>query len=119
MPIYTVCNRCRCRVEKYGKHKCVGSSTNRTTQHKTVYNTSRWKKIVNYCISIEPMCARCGSNESLRVHHIRHVDKEPDYAFDINNLVNLCDSCHKEVHSICRSGQLDFKHKPMEYNYIL
>lgn len=56
----------------------------------------KWKKSVlkrdNY------KCTKCGSKESLNVHHIKSFSENKDLRFDINNGITLCNNCHIEVH---------------------
>jgi predicted HNH restriction endonuclease len=41
-------------------------------------------------------CRECGSKEKLHVHHIKERCKGGTN--DINNLITLCNNCHKEKH---------------------
>jgi hypothetical protein len=41
-------------------------------------------------------CRECGSKENLHVHHIK--EKSKGGTNDINNLITLCNDCHKEKH---------------------
>jgi 5-methylcytosine-specific restriction endonuclease McrA len=50
-------------------------------------------------------CRECGSKEDLHVHHI--MEKSKGGTNDINNLITLCNNCHKEKH----------KHEPV-YNIM-
>jgi 5-methylcytosine-specific restriction endonuclease McrA len=42
------------------------------------------------------MCRECGNKEGLHVHHIKERCKGGTN--DINNLITLCNDCHKEKH---------------------
>lgn len=42
-------------------------------------------------------CLRCGTNEQLEVHHIKHQRFGGGHN-DINNLVVLCKTCHAKWH---------------------
>lgn len=45
-------------------------------------------------------CADCGAeNKPLEIHHVIPRYENPDLAFDINNVVALCQDCHKLRHS--------------------
>ena len=48
------------------------------------------------------VCAVCESKESLQVHHILPRSKEPIMSLDKDNLILLCKTCHKKVHSTDR-----------------
>ena len=45
-------------------------------------------------------CSYCGSDKYLQSHHIIPKSKQPGLALNENNGVVLCDSCHKEHHSL-------------------
>lgn len=45
-------------------------------------------------------CADCGAeNKPLEIHHVIPRHENPDLAFDIDNVVALCQDCHKLRHS--------------------
>lgn len=45
-------------------------------------------------------CADCGAEDKpLEIHHVIPKHENPDLAFDINNVVALCQDCHKLRHS--------------------
>ena len=41
-------------------------------------------------------CRECGSTDRLHVHHVK--EKSKGGTNDINNLITLCNDCHKEKH---------------------
>ena len=73
--------------------------------HKTIYNTSRWKKLrLNYLI-FHPVCEACKKALAVEVHHINeisnaggNVEDMKRIGFDENNLMAVCPACHKEKH---------------------
>ena len=45
------------------------------------------------------VCAECGKkHERYEIHHVIPKYQRPDLAFDENNVVALCRSCHKKMH---------------------
>lgn len=46
-----------------------------------------------------PMCENCGSNICLHVYHILPRHSHPELAMDKENLMVLCEECHKKIHS--------------------
>lgn len=48
-------------------------------------------------------CQRCGNEQStdnpLHVHHIKPWAGNPEYRFDLENVIVLCRNCHRWVHS--------------------
>jgi len=59
--------------------------------------TNDEKKVYDYINKIEPYCVLCGSPYNLHRHHIRYgACGRKTY---IGNIIVLCDSCHKKVHT--------------------
>lgn len=97
-----------------------GSNDNqRKYFYDTVYNTSRWKRLRNHHIALNPLCACCSrghlfctsgmtTSEALAVEgygknrvssayivdHILPLWYDIDLAFEANNLRSYCLSCH-------------------------
>ena len=44
-------------------------------------------------------CQKCGSNKNLQAHHCVPYNVMPEMAYDINNGITLCRTCHAEFHS--------------------
>lgn len=47
----------------------------------------------------ERKCEICGTEISIEVHHIISRTKQPCLTFDNENLIVLCENCHKRIHS--------------------
>lgn len=49
------------------------------------------------------LCLLCLANKRITpcdmVHHIVEVSEDKSKAYDVNNLIGLCNSCHATVHS--------------------
>lgn len=63
---------------------------------------SCWNKKVKPEVSARQgfRCADCGAEDKpLEIHHVIPKHENPDLAFDINNVVALCQDCHKLRHS--------------------
>lgn len=63
---------------------------------------SRWNAEVKPEVSERQgfRCADCGAEDKpLEIHHVIPKHENPDLAFDINNVVALCQDCHKLRHS--------------------
>lgn len=44
-------------------------------------------------------CKRYGrTREAQTVHHIKHLEDNPELAFEDSNLISLCFACHNKVH---------------------
>lgn len=67
------------------------------------YKSNKWKKkresILRRDKYICRECVRYGKAcEATEVHHIKHVDEFPEYAFENDNLISLCKACHNKKH---------------------
>ena len=67
------------------------------------YNDTKWrnkrKKILRRDGYMCQKCKRYGRRtEATTVHHIKHADEYPELAWDDDNLVSLCGSCHDKEH---------------------
>ena len=87
-------------VERYWKtHKPYnfidGSSRNRK------YNKRKWINLAKKCYKRDNFtCQNCNKKGGqLNAHHILPWAGNKELAFDINNLITLCVSCHAKVHN--------------------
>ena len=72
------------------------------------YNDIRWKRLRNWFISNNPLCAECAKKgivtPATEVHHIipflSAVDESVrwDLLLDVDNLLSLCNKCHHNIH---------------------
>jgi hypothetical protein len=44
-------------------------------------------------------CQICGESNSLHIHHILSRSTTPELTFDPENLITVCENCHKKIHS--------------------
>ena len=54
-------------------------------------------------------CQKCGTTENLHCHHINGYTQNKILVNDIENVITLCKSCHKEVHSEVGCRYVDLK----------
>lgn len=55
----------------------------------------KWSKVRKEHLNKFSVCAACGRNTKLEVHHKIPVHLNPDLELDPNNLITLCDDpCH-------------------------
>lgn len=45
------------------------------------------------------VCAFCGSNENLTIHHTKPSKTNPHLRYNYNNMVVLCHECHRKHHT--------------------
>lgn len=67
------------------------------------YITTRWKRkraaILRRDKYLCQDCKRYGrTTEAKEVHHIKHLEDHPELAYDDDNLISLCKSCHNARH---------------------
>lgn len=56
-----------------------------------------WRKVRNEHIAMNPVCAVCGRDNKLEVHHIKDFSENPELELDLRNLITLCrgaTKCH-------------------------
>lgn len=64
----------------------------RTTWQRKVFKT--------VCDSQNNKCFDCQKVEPKDIHHVEPVYKNPELAFELSNVVALCEECHKERHKV-------------------
>ena len=70
-----------------------------------VYNSPEWHKLRTLARALNPLCAdpyrihdRAGITEpATEVHHIQAIVDAPDRAYDLTNLMPLCNRCHARI----------------------
>jgi 5-methylcytosine-specific restriction protein A len=89
------------------KKKKYTKKTN-NENHAFVYNTRIWRILRLQYLTKNPLCERCKKMEKLSlaidVHHIIPIstgktrEAKQRLGYDINNLMALCEECHKYIH---------------------
>ena len=60
------------------------------------YQSEKWKETREEVLERDDHeCQACGTDDDLHVHHIQPISAGGP-RFDTNNLVTLCNHCHKE-----------------------
>src|SRR3990167_2401737 len=63
--------------------------------------SSEWRRVRAEHLARNPLCALCGGEKTLEVHHIKMFSTNPELELDKNNLITLCESgkngvvCHR------------------------
>ena len=75
---------------------------------KNIYSTARWRKMRAAKLMEQPLCECCLEHDIIKfatdVHHITEISTETDLdkqlalAYDFNNLMSLCETCHMRLH---------------------
>jgi DNA modification methylase len=72
-------------------------------ERQTLYARNVWKELAKEILKRDNYkCQKCGngniSNNKLVVHHIKEWARYPEFRFEKNNLITLCEKCHKKEH---------------------
>jgi 5-methylcytosine-specific restriction endonuclease McrA len=61
-------------------------------------NNKKWLSLKSRILYERQYCEICKTNRFLQVHHILSRSTNPELAMDKENLMVLCEECHKEIH---------------------
>ena len=84
------------------------------TKNKGFYSNAKWRKTRLKVLARDHFeCVMCNAEgrltinqkQSLEVDHIKELDSHPDLAYDMDNLVTLCVSCHNKKHNRYQKGK--------------
>lgn len=75
-----------------------------------IYNSQRWRELRAWKMICNPLCEECEKEGKIvpvdDVHHIvsftstnNEVERKR-IAYDFNNLMSLCDECHRKKHNV-------------------
>ena len=62
-------------------------------------NHKKWLELKSILLYEKKVCEICGSDKSLQVHHILPRSSNPELIMDKENLMVLCEECHKKIHA--------------------
>lgn len=78
-------------------------------ERKRIYQTERWRRLRAVKVSMNPLCELCEKDGRVTptedVHHIQSFMSTDDpvqrnfLAYDFDNLMSLCKTCHQKVHN--------------------
>jgi len=106
-----VCKNFKCKIGSFknGKGWCYLTLNNKFKEY---FEIKLKNKITNYQNQKEWLqkrsdilrrdkftCLKCGKKNSLHVHHILSRTNYPEFTFENENLITLCEDCHKKIHS--------------------
>lgn len=90
----------------YGKYGAANPNWNGgiSPERQKIHARYQWRAVRQEVLRRdENKCVRCGSgrsvSKSIHMHHIKSWAKNPEYRFDLANIVTLCRQCHQWVHS--------------------
>ena len=63
-------------------------------------SNKRWRKMRDQFVMEHPLCYDCfktgRTTAAMEVHHVESRQDAPDRAYDVDNLMALCKSCHSK-----------------------
>ncbi len=95
--------------EKNGMYGKCGAENPRfidgsSPERQRLYAHSFWKELSRQVLMRDYYkCVRCGSESSrknrLHAHHVKPWAGNPDFRFELSNIVSVCGRCHQFIHS--------------------
>lgn len=88
------CDKCRVDANNIKRNKRESAK---------LYNDLRYKKARKVVLKRDSFCCQeCLKNgyleyRNLETHHIKPLDKFPDLAFEVDNLITVCKQCHAKL----------------------
>lgn len=68
-------------------------------EYKSLLLDARWKDLSIIIKKRDKFeCKKCGYNKRLQVHHKVYIKGRMPWEYDSNQLVTLCEECHKKEH---------------------
>jgi len=61
-------------------------------------NIKKWLRLKSKLLYEKRKCEICGSDNYLHIHHILPRSSNPELTMDKENLMVLCEDCHKKIH---------------------
>lgn len=98
------CEECKDRDSRVRKHRNrIYNRYNRDQEAQAIYNDPRWQICREGTKDRDNgLCQVCIAGKKIvlsqAVHHIVSIEDSKKKAFDVNNLICLCESCHQLVH---------------------
>lgn len=77
----------------------------RSPLRQRIYVRSFWREIIEFVLKRDGFqCIRCGKKHSktdrLQSHHVKSWTFQPNARFDLDNIVSVCATCHRWIHSL-------------------
>ncbi len=84
------CYECQTAREQRRKRK-------RSSAQQRIYSTARWRKTRLDLLQCSPICGLCNRNPSHVIDHITPLRVTMDDAYNRDNLIALCKTCHDSI----------------------
>ena len=104
MALNKLCDKC---TDKIGSYRSISdkiySQSRRDSKEQKVYKSAMWKRIRAQAISkSNGLCEECIKKGKISyyddVHHKIPIKVDISKAYDLNNLICLCRTCHIKAH---------------------
>lgn len=107
---------CSCgKIIDYSDSHCSNckdnyKSNNNNKDTQSIYNSKAWRVLTKVIEQRDNnLCLVCLSNKRISykdtVHHIVPLRDDVSLAYNKDNLICLCESCHQKVHSAYKQGR--------------
>lgn len=98
---------CPCRVEAKKEHDKRYDRCGRNKEDAVIYKNRQWQVVREIAMARDNgLCLVCLSEKRIHpadmVHHIVEVSEDKRTAYDVDNLISLCNACHANVHAAYR-----------------
>lgn len=95
---------CPCRAEAKKEHDKRYDRYVRNKEDAIIYKNRQWQVVRAIAMARDNgLCLVCLSDKRIRpadmVHHIVEVAEDKRTAYDVDNLISLCNACHANVHA--------------------
>lgn len=87
------------------------------------YASTTWRNTRKTILRRDKYCQRCFklygiyTYKNLEAHHINKLALHWEDRLNLDNIVIVCKSCHRQVDIQCKDGELDFEFKPTEIEH--
>lgn len=121
--IYKICSRCgkkypvgeECPNQCYSKYKKENDKyyDKYSRKNKDIYHSKIWDSIRKKCIDkYDGICIytlyKYGEIKvATMVHHIIELNENKNLAYEMDNLIPLCDEAHREIHSRYKNEKIE------------
>ena len=84
------------------------------------YGSKTWRNTRQAIIRRDKYCQRCinlyglYTYETLEVHHIKKINYNWELRLNLDNLITVCKTCHRQIDKSLKDGELDFEFNASE-----
>lgn len=92
--------RWRLQVNFFNLYITFSNTPVRFKSRQVIYLTQNERQKLKLMLLAERgnKCEACGNEKHLELHHIKPIVERPDLAKSTDNIMLLCNECHKDIH---------------------